>query len=59
MVLVAWTAAFAVYMIGATIVVLIALRLAINLLPPGRLRTTCDVLFALLGLAVATVVVWF
>jgi hypothetical protein len=46
-------------MIGATIAVLIALRLAINLLPPGRLRTTCDVLFALLGLAVATVVVSF
>ena len=48
----AWTAAFAVYIAAAAIVVMIGLRLAIVRFTVGRTRLICDALFALLGLAV-------
>jgi len=55
----AWTAAFAVYAALAIIVVLVGLRLTIVQFTSGRTRMICDAIFAVLGLAVVTLLFWF
>ena len=49
----AWTAAFAILLVAAIIVFLVALRLAIVYFASERTRLFWDVIFALIGLALA------
>ena len=50
--LLAWTAAFAVYACAGIILALLAIRLVIVGFAKGRARLVCDAIFALLGLAI-------
>jgi hypothetical protein len=54
----AWTAAFVVYIVAAILLVLGLLALTTWLVPPGKLRTALQLLLALLGLIVATLLLW-
>jgi hypothetical protein len=49
----AWTAALAIYLAAAIALSLAAIALASVAAPPGRLRTAIQIILALLGLIVA------
>ena len=59
MLLLAWTAAFAILIGLAIIVVLVSLRIIIVCFTTGRTRQVLDFLFAILGLALLTLLFWF
>jgi hypothetical protein len=54
----AWTAAYAIVIALGLIVFLVAFRLMIVCFTRGRVRTVFDVIFALIGLAIATLLLW-
>jgi hypothetical protein len=54
----AWTAAFALLLIGAILAVLGFLALVSVVLPPGKLRLACQLLLAILGLLAAALLAW-
>ena len=58
MFLLAWSAAIAIYICAAIILVLGSLAVVSLSLPPGRLRSACQLVLALLGLAVCTLLMW-
>lgn len=58
MILLGWTAAIAILICAAIIIPLMLLALLSWILPPGTARAACQVLLALLGLAVATLLLW-
>lgn len=58
MLLLAWTAALAILICAAILVPLLLLALLSIVLPRGTARTICQLLLAVLGLTVASLLVW-
>ena len=56
--LLGWTAAYVIFLVGAIIAVLGALSIASLLMRPGAGRTAMQIALAILGLIVATLVLW-
>jgi hypothetical protein len=56
--IVAWTAALAVYLAAAIALTLGLIGVVSLALPPGKFRTACQLALALLGGLVATIMLW-
>lgn len=54
----AWTAAYAIGIAFGLIVFLVTFRLFIVWFTRGQVRTVFDVIFALIGFAIATLLLW-
>jgi hypothetical protein len=58
MFLLAWTAAFVIYFALAAMAILGVLAALSWLLPAGKARAVCQVIAAIFGLAIATLMLW-